>query len=375
MEELLGSVETFNGETLAGWARSAAGAGRPVGVDIYVDGRLTASVPANEASGADSTSGDSSSTTPVAGAFRFTFSPPLSDPGQPLDISRCPRLRVHWEGTDRPVPVVRDLRGAINVDDFGVGESLLLFTDFGFLPVPEPKLRAHVAGEGVTPASYRAVGLYVVLDLMHLGLLWPNSRVVDLGCGCGRVAAHLAQVVNAKGRYWGFDTWTAGIDWATRHITSAFPNATFHTVGETKRGKDPGYVGDQAYRLPLDAGACDVVLCASLFTHLTFDAALSYLREIRRVLARGGRAYVSCFVFDAEAEGLLAERKMTRDERGAYFQQSGFFDSYFPMSTFNDLFAQAELAPVIFRKGHWRGEKYSVRRPIGYQDLFVLRAP
>jgi SAM-dependent methyltransferase len=361
-------VETFDGSALTGWVGSPDPDAR-LAVDIYADGRFVETSTAEavrpdvEASGAPARSR----------GFRFQFSSPFCRVGGPLVLPQIPRLGVYWSGTDRQVPVARDLKGVVNVEDFGSSEAYLLFHDDRFQPEPDETLRAHVAGQGVAPADYRAVGKFVAMDLMSLGLLWPNSHIIDIGCGCGRVAAYLAPVLNRGGSYSGFDTWRRGIDWASREISPIYPNVRFQTLSRAG-GKDPGYVGDAAYDIPLADESCDLVLCASLFTHLTFDAALTYLREIRRLIGHRGRAFVSCFILDEEAEEVLANHRLDADEYGKYARHEGFFDSYFRPEVFQRLFASSQLTPLIQRLGHWRGPKYMNRRPVGYQDLFILRA-
>jgi len=363
-----GLVETFDGQNLTGWVGSSI-KGVDLAVDVYVDGQFDGTAEAKIVR-ADL---ESSNLVGQALAFEYRFEAPFCDPSGPLVLPRVPRLGVHWKGSDAAVPVSRDLRGVVNVQDIGSMETFLFFHDDRFQPVPGEDLRAHVAGQGVSESDYRAVGKFVAIDLMHLGLLWTNSRIVDIGCGCGRVAAHLAPVLNESGRYWGFDTWRKGIDWATEEISSVYKNAEFKLLSNSPGAKDPGYVGESAYTIPLADASVDLVLCASLFTHLTFEAALGYLREIRRLIGPSGRAFVSCFILDEEAEKVLAPHRLTGDSFGKYSQHEGFFDSYFRPETFARLFEESGLTPVIQRYGHWRGRAYSQRRPIGYQDLFILK--
>jgi SAM-dependent methyltransferase len=114
------------------------------------------------------------------------------------------------------------------------------------------------------------------------------------------------------------------------------------------------------------------VLCASLFTHLTYDASLEYLIELRRVLHSGGRVYLSCFVLDDETRGNLQKVRLREEPHGAYFDHPTFFDTFFYDHTWKELFARAGFRPAIFRHGHWRGAHNQQRRPIGFQDLFIL---
>jgi ubiquinone/menaquinone biosynthesis C-methylase UbiE len=271
--------------------------------------------------------------------------------------------------------VVRDLVGVVNADPFLQAEALCVRSDNRFLPTPPRDMLEHVAGPGADPSTYRAVGMFLVLDLLHLGLLAdPSLDIVDVGCGCGRLATQLAPYLKEEATYQGFDTWGAGVRWASETITPRFSRFRFEQLTGAARGtREPGYVGDQAYLLPVPDASSDLVIASSLLTHLTFAAACGYLAEFRRILRPEGRAYVTFFFLDSEAERLNAGLKLRHDEHGAYFKHRWFFDSYFREEAVTRMLDQAGLEPLLERHGHWRGERYTRRRPIGAQDLLVLR--
>ena len=103
------------------------------------------------------------------------------------------------------------------------------------------------------------------------------------------------------GAYAGFDVNAAGIRWCTRRY-GHFPQFSFAHADVRNARYTPGGTGDPvAYRFPYDDGAFDVAVLISVLTHLTADAALHYLGQTRRVLARGGRVLLTAFVLDPDA--------------------------------------------------------------------------
>src|SRR6516162_4477530 len=64
----------------------------------------------------------------------------------------------------------------------------------------------------------------------ELGKLQPHEKVLDVGCGVGRMAVPLTGYLNAQGSYDGFDIAKPGIDWCRDKITPRFPNFRFHLV-------------------------------------------------------------------------------------------------------------------------------------------------
>ncbi len=369
-DHLLGFVDFFDGESISGWALDRAETDRVVEVDLLVDHRRVASVVADQLR---DDLGTISPDNPRRG-FAYRFSSSNCRPSHPLELHQLPPISVLHGGTDVPLDVVPDLVGVVNVDRFLRAEALCVRSDNRFLPTPPQEMLEHVVGLGATPSTYRSVGMFLVLDLLHLGLLAdPNLDIVDVGCGCGRLATQLAPYVKDEASYLGFDTWGAGIRWATETITSRYSGFRFVQLTRSGARKGEGYVGDHAYPLPVPDASCDLVVASSLLTHLTPAAAGGYLAEFRRILRPDGRAYVTFFFLDPEAEGLNRGLKMRHDEYGAYFKHRAFFDSYFRDEAVHRMVREAGLRTVVKRLGHWRGERYTIRRPIGAQDLLVLR--
>jgi ubiquinone/menaquinone biosynthesis C-methylase UbiE len=369
--DLRGFVDFFDGEQLRGWAFDAGDPARTLEVDLFLDDLRVASVQANRLRpDLEAVSPDN-----LDKGFVHLFAPPLCSSRATLLLPELPKITVKFAGTDRHLLVIPELLGIVNVDHLNVAEGICIHADNRFLPTPPQSMLEHVAGEGATPFAYRAVGMFLVLDLLQLGLITNTEcTVADVGCGSGRLATQLAPYLAESGTYHGFDTWAAGVRWAGEHLTPLYPRFQFRQMADAgDKGRDPGYVGRTAYPIPLPDASCDLVVASSVLTHLTHAAARDYLAEFRRVLKPQGRAYVTFFLYDQEAERLLAGKTLRHDEHGAYYQHANFFDTYFREPAVAAMVAEVGLHPAITRYGTWRGERYSRRKPVGYQDLLVLR--
>jgi 2-polyprenyl-3-methyl-5-hydroxy-6-metoxy-1,4-benzoquinol methylase len=53
--------------------------------------------------------------------------------------------------------------------------------------------------------------------------LHAGSRVLDIGCGIGRLARPLTDILQPPGIYKGFDVVKTGIDWCNKNIASQVP--------------------------------------------------------------------------------------------------------------------------------------------------------
>src|SRR5712671_5833105 len=62
---------------------------------------------------------------------------------------------------------------------------------------------------------------------IELANLQPHDRVLDVGCGIGRMAVPLTDYMSQEGEYWGFDIVRSGIEWCQSRISADFPNFHF----------------------------------------------------------------------------------------------------------------------------------------------------
>jgi SAM-dependent methyltransferase len=160
------------------------------------------------------------------------------------------------------------------------------------------------------PAAFFDVGRWIVEDLERRCGLRPDHRVLDVGCGAGRLAWALGTYLDDRGGYEGFDVDARSIAWARSHISTRFPRARFQLVNVGNRQYNPaGAVEASELRFPYDDGSFDVVHLHSVFTHLLPPAVERYLEEIRRVLKPGGRTHISYYLLNADAERHIQEKE------------------------------------------------------------------
>lgn len=136
------------------------------------------------------------------------------------------------------------------------------------------------------------IGAPVAADLLEAARLQPGERVLDVACGTGVVTRLAAERVGASGAVAGLDVNPAMLAVARRES----PGVRWYEAS--------------AESMPLPDASFDVVLCQM---GLQFVAdKLAALREIRRVLAPGGRALISVpgptpTLFDIMSQALARE--------------------------------------------------------------------
>jgi SAM-dependent methyltransferase len=197
--------------------------------------------------------------------------------------------------------VVRDLR-------LGISNALLAGLHPDQVPVPPFRFVERVGG-----GDYRGVGEALGRNLLEQGGLRPSDRVLDIGCGVGRLAAPLTRYLRGEGRYEGFDIDPELVSWCQRNITRRHPNFRFRAVDvHSDYYRPSGSVSGSAFTFPYEDGSFDLVSATSLFTHLLTRDAENYLRESARVLAPGGTLFATFFLLDEES---LALQKAKRGDR------------------------------------------------------------
>ena len=90
-----------------------------------------------------------------------------------------------------------------------------------FLPAPPAELR--FCGDG----DFRAIGAEFLGHFVRRADLGRDERVLDIGCGIGRMAVPLTQYLSDAGSYQGVDIVRDGIAWCERTISPAYPNFRF----------------------------------------------------------------------------------------------------------------------------------------------------
>jgi len=158
------------------------------------------------------------------------------------------------------------------------------------------------------------VAYYFLAYFIQMGGLAPTDRVLDIGCGVGRLAYGLAYYLKRPGSYEGFDIIGSLIDWAQQNITPRFPHFKFRPVNIYNQMYNPtGTVQAVDFIFPYADESFDFIFLTSVFTHMQAQEVQHYLEEINRVLKLGGRCFCTCFLLNEESELAIAQGLSTLD--------------------------------------------------------------
>jgi SAM-dependent methyltransferase len=163
-------------------------------------------------------------------------------------------------------------------------------------PLIPPRRLAGYVGD----SDFAATGDEFLRHFRELGALRAHDRVLEIGCGIGRMARVLVPVLRPPGSYDGFDVVDSGIAWCQeRYRGTPAPFRFLHADLRNSAYNPGGALDPGTYRFPYADEAFDLVIATSLFTHLLPEAAAHYLAESARVLAPGGRVFTTWLLYSA----------------------------------------------------------------------------
>lgn len=175
----------------------------------------------------------------------------------------------------------------------------------------------------------------------HLDL--KNKRILDWGCGPGRVIRHLPDVIGNGCEYFGTDYNEKSIDWCSKNLTDIHFNKNSLNA-----------------QLPYDDNYMDVIYGLSIFTHLSEQLHYDWYNELFRVLKPNGIMFLT-------TQGENFKVKMTDVEiqkynenklvvRGNVKEGHRTYSAFHPPEFMRNLFSNVEILEHIDRKpgkGDW----------------------
>jgi len=183
------------------------------------------------------------------------------------------------------------------------GRAILVPPQIEFFEFKGYKIPVHLINlTGAGPETLEQIGkAHIEAYCKHMGLD-RHMTVIEVGCGIGRDAFQLLDLLGNTGRYVGIDVTRDSIIWCQKNITPKHPNFIFHHFDAEHELYNPyGTRTSMDFRLPLDDESVDRIVLASVFTHLFAREVLHYMREFRRVLKPSGLVYASFFLYSEEA--------------------------------------------------------------------------
>jgi SAM-dependent methyltransferase len=224
---------------------------------------------------------------------------------------------------------------------------------------PVPRLEEIYIGDG----DYAAIAAEFLDYFVTVAGLAPDHRVLDIGCGIGRMACGLALYLDPeRGAYTGFDPVEDGVAWCLGAYAGR-TNFRFEWADLYNELYRPqGQILATEYAFPAEAASVDLAIATSVFTHLYEPEIAAYLRETARVLRPEGRLFCTAYLYDGDRPAPSDRAHLTFDDQDQRYPYRWHVQDAPPLSAvcfsedyFSQLVAANSGRRADIRPGRWRG--------------------
>jgi SAM-dependent methyltransferase len=170
-----------------------------------------------------------------------------------------------------------------------------------------------------------------------------KKRILDWGCGPGRIIRHLPDAIGNGCEYFGTDYNKKTIDWCTKNLEGI----QFHH-------------NSLAAHLPFNDNFMDVIYGISIFTHLSEQMHYDWYNELHRILKPGGIMFLTTQGDNFKVKLTEPELKKYNDNqlviRGNVKEGHRTYSAFHPPAFMKKLFYDVEILEHIHtrqEKGKW----------------------
>ena len=205
----------------------------------------------------------------------------------------------------------------------------------------------------------------------------PSIRILDIGCGIGRIARPFTRYLQQTGSYEGFDVVEDGVKWCNEKYKN-FKNFKFKYIPlKNDLYNLESKTEASSIKFSYASNDFDLVILNSVFTHMQIKEVENYLSEIARVLKKGGTCYCTFFLITQEIDQLLEKS----DNPFFKYKYENYYLHHPTVKDANIAFQYDFINGVLIKhglkiekyfKGWWSDEN---TRPdsMDFQDILIIR--
>jgi ubiquinone/menaquinone biosynthesis C-methylase UbiE len=167
--------------------------------------------------------------------------------------------------------------------------------------------------------DFKKIGEEFLQYFIEIGGLKTTDRILDIGCGIGRMAIPITKYLSKEGSYEGIDIVADGINWCAKKITPKYPNFRFQLADVFNKHYHPkGKHKASDYKFPFEDKSFDFIFLTSVFTHMLPYDMENYLSEISRVLKQDGKCLITFFILNQESLSHIDKKQSKLDFKYNY---------------------------------------------------------
>jgi SAM-dependent methyltransferase len=164
--------------------------------------------------------------------------------------------------------------------------------------LPPKRMRGMMCGDAFRSDKFYLMSAVLEATKFSARLASKDARIVDIGCGLGRLATGLIAEAGSVD-YLGIDANEEFVRWCQDNIESQHPSFRFvHLDMANERYNPGGTIVASELRLPLEDASADVVNLWGVFTNMVPEDVQAYVAEVSRILRPGGQCFLTAFAED-----------------------------------------------------------------------------
>ncbi len=159
--------------------------------------------------------------------------------------------------------------------------------------IPLPPYRLRMGGQHFKKdQDFIEAGVRDATVLRRRAGMGPRKRVLDWGCGAGRLAVGIKHLMGHVADYHGVDIQPELLNWAKENLTDEHTRFSLVDAHNARYNPD----GVASYEIPTPPDSVDVLYAYSVFSHMMADDVAGYAATIASILSENGRAMMTAFV-------------------------------------------------------------------------------
>ena len=210
-----------------------------------------------------------------------------------------------------------------------------------------------------------------------------NDKILEVGCGIGRDAIPLTEILGEEGSYYGIDIIGRSIKWCKNNISTRYKNFQFIHFNVKDQLHNPlGLRNQQNLKIPLQNDSIDTIFLWSVVTHLFEKDIVHYFKEFNRVLKPNGVIMITCFIVDDKILKKLKKINLTPyDLKFEHYYDDGCFINNKDVPAGAVAFTYEKMLEMInsgglvldrdLHVGNWWGKKNS--KGFGQDVIFMKK--
>lgn len=223
------------------------------------------------------------------------------------------------------------------------------------------------------PGAYKEWGQKYLHYFVELANLKPSHKVLEIGCGLGKMSLPLTKFLKNEGVYYAIDPIPEAIRFCQENISTRYSNFHFLVADVYNKMYNPKATKKACeYKFPLEDKFFDFIFLASVFTHMVLKDVENYISEIARVLKTGKCCFSTFFLTNTQN---FQENKLNSSRLDFKHKFNGYtaIDSKIPEQAIafderviRELYEKYGLQiiePIHYRQG--------VKNPLSFQDIII----